>query len=234
MFPLETAVASVWLGEPLASLPNGLRLGADLFTNFVAPGASALITFVITSVLTVKTVSSEHWRINSFIRTWSVGSNHSHHCVCCSVTVVTLTVSVLHAQAPSLSTAGELRSQPVVKVRFWIWRDSCTWVGFPPTAPTSSCPPNSGQRCSITATWAASVTFSLTVEAKTSVRLPRHKMAPASNPHATSSRESSARATPARTEGSAKKAGIDSSVTAPGLDTGHARVREVTASPFHC
>lgn len=163
-----------------------------------------------------------------------MGSNHSHHCVCCSVTVVTLTVSVLHAQAPSLSTAGELRSQPVVKVRFWIWRDSCTWVGFPPTAPTSSCPPNSGQRCSITATWAASVTFSLTVEAKTSVRLPRHKMAPASNPRATSSRESSARATPARTEGSAKKAGIDSSVTAPGLDTGHARVREVTASPFHC
>lgn len=60
MFPLETAVASVWLGEPLASLPNGLRLGADLFTNFVAPGASDLITFVITSVLTVKKVSSEH------------------------------------------------------------------------------------------------------------------------------------------------------------------------------
>lgn len=51
----------------------------------------------------------------------------------------------------------------------------------------------------------------------------------ASNPHATSNQENSVRATRARTEVSAKKAGIDSFATALALATGHAPVREVSA-----
>lgn len=54
-------------------------------------------------------------------------------------------------------------------------------------------------------------------------------MALASNPRAISNLASNVRATHARTGESAKKAGIDSSVTALALDTGHAPVREVKA-----
>lgn len=54
-------------------------------------------------------------------------------------------------------------------------------------------------------------------------------MALASNPLATSSQANSVRATRARTEVSAKKAGIDSSVTALALASGHAPVKEVNA-----
>lgn len=59
-------------------------------------------------------------------------------------------------------------------------------------------------------------------------------MAPASNPPAISSRGSSARVTRARTVASVKKAGIDSSVTALALGTGHAPVREVNVCVWMC
>lgn len=59
-------------------------------------------------------------------------------------------------------------------------------------------------------------------------------MVPASNPRATSSKGSSARATRARTAASVRKAGIDSSATALALGTGHAPVREVNVCVWMC
>lgn len=84
------------------------------------------------------------------------------------------------------------------------------------------------------AMWVVSVTFSLMVEVRTSVRLLKHKMALASNPHATSKLASNVKATRARTEVSAKKAGIDSYATVLALATGHAHVTEVNVCIWLC
>lgn len=81
---------------------------------------------------------------------------------------------------------------------------------------------------------AVSETFLSMAGARTSVRSLRHKMALASNPLATNNRGSSARATRAKTVASAKKAGIDLSVTALALDTGHAPVKEVNVCVWMC
>lgn len=72
------------------------------------------------------------------------------------------------------------------------------------------------------------------VGARTSVRLLRHKMALALNPRATSNLASSVKAIHARTEVSAKKAGIDSYVTALALATGHVPVKEVNVCAWMC
>lgn len=136
------------------------------------------------------------------------------------------------AQAPSLSTVEGPHSQPVVRARSSTLRVTCTWGDSPPTAPTSFYPPSSGRPCSTTAMSAASVTFSLTAEARTYVRSLRPKMALASNLRVTSSLANSVKATPARIEVSVRKAGTDSSVTVPGLVTGPVPVREVNMSPL--
>lgn len=66
-------------------------------------------------------------------------------CICFS-NITIATPSIL--QAPSLLTAEGHHSQPVGRVRFLTLRVTCTWGGFPLTAPTSSCLPNYGQQCS--------------------------------------------------------------------------------------
>lgn len=82
--------------------------------------------------------------------------------------------------------------------------------------------------------WAASVTFLLMAGVRTSVKLLKHKMVLALNLHAASNLESNVRATHAKTEVFAKRAGIDSYVIALALATGHAPVREVNVSVQSC
>lgn len=102
------------------------------------------------------------------------------------------------------------------------------------TAPTSSCLLSSGQQCSTMAMWVVSVTFSLMVEVKTSVRLLKHKMALESSLLATSNLANNVKVTRARTEVSAKKAGIDSYATVRALATGHVPAREVKVYIWLC
>lgn len=84
-----------------------------------------------------------------------------------------------------------------------------------------------GQHYSTMVTWAASGIYSLTDRVRMSGAWPRSRRLPGSSPPALRSLPNSVWATPAKTTGSVERAGTATCVTAPGLDTWDALVKEV-------
>lgn len=90
-----------------------------------------------------------------------------------------------------------------------------------------SSPLRCGQHYSTTVTWAASGIYSLTDRVRMSGAWPRSRRLPGSSPPALRSLPNSVWAIPAKTMGSVERAGTATCVTALGLDTWDAPVKEV-------
>lgn len=133
----------------------------------------------------------------------------------------------LFFKEPSLSTPSVLPTQPLEKVRSWTWMTISTSGVCQRTKWGWSSPLRCGQHCSTTATWAASGICSLTDRVRMSGAWLRSRRLPGSSPPALRSLPNSVWATPAKTMGSVERAGTAMCVTALGLDTWDAPVKEV-------
>lgn len=136
-------------------------------------------------------------------------------------------------QVPSLSTQYVPPIMLLERVRSWIWMTLCIWVVCRKTALAWCFPPRCGLHCLTMVTWAACVICSWMARAKTSGVLLRPKEQWVSNLPAPKNLQSSAWATHVWTVACAGRAGTATSVTAQGLVTWVAPVREVSHG-FHC